>query len=82
MIRFETQEITVELDKKNHRIRLHDTAGQTEYTNLRRSLIENKHPDVYILCYSVDNRRSYDNVENKWIPEIRNTAPIILVGLF
>lgn len=44
--------------------------------------MKNKDPDVFIICYSVDNQQSYDNVENRWIQEIRNNAPIILVGLF
>lgn len=42
--------------------------------------MENKHPDVFILCYSVDNRKSYENITNKWIQEIRNRAPIVLVA--
>lgn len=78
--RFDTQNMTVDVDNRSHRIKLHDTAGQEEFENLRKAFMKNKRPDVFILCYSVDNRRSFENVEKKWIKEIRNRAPIVLVA--
>jgi GTPase SAR1 family protein len=41
--------------------------------------------DCFIICYSVDNRESYENVENKWKPEILRfgdgpEVPVILAG--
>ncbi|KAG7237272.1 hypothetical protein INR49_032605, partial [Caranx melampygus] len=41
------------------------------------------HVDVFILCFSVVNPVSFDNVTSKWIPQIRAgnpTSPIVLVG--
>ncbi|KPP69937.1 rho-related GTP-binding protein RhoV-like [Scleropages formosus] len=41
------------------------------------------HTDVFILCFSVVNPASFQNVTKKWIPEIRAcnpTSPVILVG--
>lgn len=78
--RFDTQNMTIEVDDKSHKIKLHDTAGQEEFENLRKAFMKNKKPDVFILCYSVDNRRSFENITKKWIQEIRNRAPIVLVA--
>lgn len=39
--------------------------------------------DVFILCFSLVNPVSFDNITSKWIPQIRAgnlTAPIVLVG--
>ena len=44
-----------------------------------------KKTDVFLVCYSVDNRTSFDNIENKWIPELRShcpKVPLVLVGMF
>jgi small GTP-binding protein len=43
------------------------------------------YPDtnVFLVCFSVVNPNSYDNVTSKWVPELRlhcAEAPIILVG--
>jgi len=37
----------------------------------------------FLVCFSVVNPNSYDNVTSKWVPELRlhcAEAPIILVG--
>ncbi|CAG0878878.1 unnamed protein product [Darwinula stevensoni] len=39
--------------------------------------------DVFLLCYAVNSRPSYDNVMLKWQPELRHhcpRTPIVLVG--
>ena len=39
--------------------------------------------DVFILCFSVVSRDSYNNVKDKWAPELKHhspNTPIILVG--
>ena len=39
--------------------------------------------DVFLVCFSVINPTSFQNITKKWLPEIRRTcpkAPIILVG--
>lgn len=64
-----------------HSIKLHDTAGQEEFERIRR--IAYKEADCFILCYSINNKASIENIKLKWLPELRNLdrrVPIVLVG--
>ena len=39
--------------------------------------------DVFLMCFSIDNRVSFENIRSKWIPEVRHhcpTVPIVLVA--
>lgn len=39
--------------------------------------------DVFLVCYSVVNPASFDNVRAKWSPEIKHNnpeTPVVLVG--
>ncbi|XP_037801135.1 GTP-binding protein RHO1-like [Penaeus monodon] len=60
-----------------------DTAGQEDYTNLRRLLYPKA--SVFILCYSVDNVTSFRQVTSFWVPDVTHNGgekkPIVLVGL-
>lgn len=80
IVRYDKHEHTLEVDEENYNVTLYDTAGQEEYDNLRIVYLKNKRPDVIVLCYSIDNSNSYKNVLNKWIPELKNRAPIVLVA--
>ena len=60
---------------------LFDTAGQEAFEQLRPM----SYPDseVILLCFSIDNKDSFDNIKEKWIPEIKQycpKVPLILVG--
>ena len=39
--------------------------------------------DIFILCFSIENPNSFQNILNKWYPEVRHHCPkipLILVG--
>ncbi len=39
--------------------------------------------NVFVVCYSIASRTSFENVRDKWVPELRKHAPnvpILLVG--
>lgn len=58
-----------------------DFAGQHEYNELREFCY--KADEVYVLCYSIVDRASFESVKLFWIPEIRKLGrrrPIVLVG--
>lgn len=69
------------LDNVRHSIKLHDTAGQEEYDRVRKLFY--KDADCFILCYSIDNKASFQNIWQKWIHELKSIdrrVPIVLVG--
>jgi len=68
------------VDGKPYQLGLWDTAGQEDYDNLRN--LSYGSTNIFIVCYSVTNRTSFENVERKWVPEIRHysNAPILVVG--
>jgi small GTP-binding protein len=58
-----------------------DTKGSEDYDRIR-SLT---YPDAncFVLCFSLVNRNSFENISTRWIPEILHynpLAPIILIG--
>jgi len=60
---------------------LWDTAGQEEYDRLRPLSYANA--NVFLVCFSVVNPVSFENVTSKWYPEVVHfcpTVPQILVG--
>ena len=60
---------------------LWDTAGQADYDRLRPLAYPNA--DVFMICFSVDSFDSYENVKEKWGPEVKHYCPeipILLVG--
>ena len=60
---------------------LWDTAGQEDYELLRPLSYPNT--DVILICFAINNRDSFENVTEKWIPEIKSycpSTPYLLVG--
>ncbi|KAI0305951.1 small GTPase superfamily [Multifurca ochricompacta] len=61
---------------------LWDTAGQEEFDRLRSLSYAETH--VVMMCFSVDNPTSLENVETKWLDEILEYCPgvkLVLVAL-
>jgi len=78
---FDNYAVTVQIQDQEYVIQLFDTAGQEDYDRLR--LIAYPNTDVFLVCFSIINPDSYDNVREKWVPEILKPewkAPFLLVG--
>lgn len=61
---------------------LWDTAGQEEFDRLRSLSYAETH--VVMVCFSVDNPVSLENIESKWLDEILEYCPgvkLVLVAL-
>merc|ERR1712135_106975 len=60
---------------------LWDTAGQEDYDRLRP--LSYPQTDVFLICFSVVSPSSFENVKEKWVPEITHhcqKTPFLLVG--
>ncbi|KAF7252119.1 Rho-related GTP-binding protein RhoV [Varanus komodoensis] len=73
--------VQVLVDGAPVRIQLWDTAGQEDFDCLR--LLCYPDTDVFLVCFSVVNPTSFQNITEKWVPEIRThnpQTPVVLVG--
>lgn len=69
------------VDGHEYHMTLWDTAGQEDYERIRPLSYPNT--DCFLVCFSVDSRTSFENVANKWHPEIKHhcpNTPIVLCG--
>lgn len=64
---------TITCDGVQVNLTLWDTAGQEDYERLRP--LSYPGTDVFLLCFSVDNRPSFNNIATKWQPEVRHHCP-------
>ncbi|XP_060800188.1 ras homolog family member Ub isoform X3 [Neoarius graeffei] len=78
---FDNFSAVVQVDGQPLRLQLCDTAGQDEFDKLRHFCYSRT--DVLLLCFSVVSPASFQNVGEKWVPEIRRRCPltpVLLVG--
>lgn len=79
---FDNYVAEIRLDEKPIQLALWDTAGQEEYERLRPMSYSKSH--VILIAFAIDTPDSLENVETKWIEEVRSicgpTIPVILVG--
>src|ERR1700743_3349679 len=52
---------------------LFDTAGQEDYDRLRP--LSYPQTDVFLVCFSVTSPASFENVREKWYPEVQHHCP-------
>ncbi|KAH3846966.1 uncharacterized protein LOC127873962 [Dreissena polymorpha] len=78
---FDCYTVDVSVGEMQHTMSIIDTAGQETYDRLRT--LSYYDTDVFVICFSVADEDSFNNVKTKWIPEIRQYrpgTPFILVG--
>jgi Ras-related C3 botulinum toxin substrate 1 len=78
---FDAYSTTVDIDDNIVSLSVWDTAGQDEYNRLRPFSYPGT--DVFLIVFDVSSRTSFNHVETKWIPELKQyvpNVPIILVG--
>lgn len=60
-------------DGRKVELALWDTAGQEDYDRLRP--LSYPDTDVILMCYSVDNKDSLENIYEKWNAEVNHFCP-------
>jgi len=78
---FDNYSANVMVDGRPINLGLWDTAGQDDYTRLRP--LSYPQTDVFLVCFSIVNPHSFENVSLQWIPEITHhcpNIPYLLVG--
>jgi Ras-related C3 botulinum toxin substrate 1 len=79
---FDNYAANVIVDDMPIRLGLWDTAGQEDYERIRP--LSYPQTNVFLICFSLVSESSYQNVDHKWHPEVRQhcgpDVPIILVG--
>eukprot|EP00727_Mastigamoeba_balamuthi_P006702 m51a1_g2652 putative ras-related c3 botulinum toxin substrate 2 (194) ;mRNA; r:625786-626678 len=78
---FDNYVVNLTAGDKSIELGLWDTAGQEEYDRLRPLSYANA--NVFLICFSVTNPVSFENVQAKWYPEVMHfcpDVPQILVG--
>ncbi|RLV93291.1 Ras-related C3 botulinum toxin substrate 1 [Spathaspora sp. JA1] len=79
---FDNYSASVMIDGEPIKLGLWDTAGQSEYDRLRP--LSYPQTEIFLVCFSVVNPDSFEDVRSKWIPEIRHHCPrdvlILLIG--
>ena len=79
---FDNYSANVMVEDQAINLQLWDTAGQEDYKKLRP--LSYPQTDVFILCFSLVSPTSLENVQNMWVPEVKEhcpTTPYILVGM-
>ena len=74
--------MTVIIEGETYYLSILDTQGQDDYDRLRPISYQYFH-DVFLICFNVVNPSSFENVKNKWVPEILHhcpKSPFLLVG--
>lgn len=60
---------------------VYDTAGQEQFQEIRKLNLAGA--DLVIICYSCDSLTSLENIESRWVPEVKaleRQPPYLFVG--
>ncbi|KAL0490236.1 racA, partial [Acrasis kona] len=79
---FENHDVTREFWGHKFNFSIWDTSGQEEYRQLR--LLSYPNAKLFYVCFSLDDPKTLENVENRWYEELRKhcpDVPMILVGI-
>lgn len=78
---FDNYLIDVQVDGRKVELQLWDTAGQEDYDRLRPLSYPDSH--VILITFAIDEPDLLENVEEKWMPEVKHFCPglpVLLVG--
>lgn len=65
--------LSLRIGDEPYTLGLFDTAGQEDYDRLRP--LSYPQTDVFLVCFSVTSPASFENVREKWFPEVHHHCP-------
>lgn len=80
---FDHQTKNIVIEETQISLEMWDSAGHEDYERVRHLIYQPK-TDVVILCFSLVSPKSLENIENIWVPEIKQycpNTPYVLAGL-
>ncbi|KAJ6495278.1 cell division cycle 42 [Mycena sanguinolenta] len=78
---YDNYSLTIKSGRGTYTLRLWDTGGGHDYDRLRP--LAYPHTDVFLICFRVTQRASFEAVRTKWAPEVRHhcgDVPFLVVG--
>jgi small GTP-binding protein len=73
--------VKVQVNTQDVNLQLWDTAGQEDLENIR--VLSYTNTDIFLLCFAISEPTSFDNVQAKWLPELKQhvkSPVVVLVG--
>jgi cell division control protein 42 len=70
---FDGPPVTIMIREEPYTLGLIDSLGQDDYDRLRP--LSYLRTDVFLVCFSIASLASFENVKNKWYPEVRHHCP-------
>ena len=70
---FAIKDVEFPEEKKIIKFEIWDTAGQERFRSLAKSFYNNAASCV--LVYDITNRKSFEDIKNYWVSELKNNAP-------
>ena len=67
-----SEKINMKIDNKNLNVDIWDTNGQERFRAIAK--LNYKKADVAILVYDITNTKSFDEIQNYWVNELRNNT--------
>ncbi|XP_063050683.1 cdc42 homolog [Engraulis encrasicolus] len=70
---FDNYAVTVMINGEPYTLGLFDTGSSSDYDRLRP--LSYPQTDVFLLCFAVDSPESFQNISEKWAPEVKHFCP-------
>lgn len=76
---FENYRCKVTVEGQEISVQMWDTAGQEELENIRT--LSYSSTDIFMVCFAVNERSSYDNIPSKWLDEMLEhvSSPVMMI---
>ena len=74
---------SIDIDGRRRKLQIYDTAGRKRFAAKAPSLLGDT--TAFIFVYSVHNRKSFESVKNRWLPQVQDHSThennvLVLVG--